>query len=133
MLYPLANIIKKARWMSDHNPIIYSSGQKFQHKRKPFRFQLVWLKQKEFKDKVAEIWSKLVTAKSNLDVWLIKEKKLKSYLKGWGDKKKGDERKLKMELNEELLNLEILEEDNMLNREQLQRKTEIQKQLMVIF
>lgn len=48
-------------------------------------------------------------------------------------RKKGDERKLKVELNEELLTLEILVEDNMLSSEQLERKTEIQKQLMVIF
>lgn len=70
-------------------------------------------------------------AKTNLDKWMIKEKRVKSYLKRWGNQSKGDEKKkLKVGLQEELLFLENIEENGMLNCDQLNRKTEIQKKLM---
>lgn len=37
---------------------------------------------------------------------MIKEKRLKKYLKGWGDKKKGDGKKKKLNLQNELADLE---------------------------
>lgn len=62
-----------------------------------------------------------------------KKKKLKNYLKGWGNKNKGEERKLKNDLHEELMILEGLEEEGMLDNDQLHRKTEIQKKNVGVF
>lgn len=43
---------------------------------------MAWLT-KDFKERVAEIWKKPVKAKTNLEKWLIKGKRVKTYLKGW--------------------------------------------------
>lgn len=55
---------------------------------------------------------------------------MKKYLKSWGNKNKGDEKKLKSELHEEVLAIENVEEDGMFSGEQMIRKTEIQKFFM---
>lgn len=47
-------------------------------------FILVWLTKEDFKEKVARVWRKPVKAKTSIDKWIIKEKRMKSYLKGWG-------------------------------------------------
>lgn len=85
----------------------------------------------DFKNKVKDIWDQNVVAKTSLDKWLIKEKRIKNFLKGRGNKK-GDDKKKKRELQEELMDLEIIEESLILNSDQLQRKTEIQTNLMFL-
>lgn len=90
-LFPLTTIQKKPRVsrLSDHKPLIVYVEKKLKNdKQKPFRFELTWLNHEDFRSKMKEIWSQPVIAKTNLDRWLIKEKRVKKYLKGWGNKKR---------------------------------------------
>lgn len=130
--FPMTNIRKKPRIMSDHNPLTLSVDQKVEHKRKPFRFEISWLHQEGFKGKLKEIWDQPMIAKFNVEKWMIKEKRIKKYFKGWSNKRKGNEKKRKMELQDELLSLETIEEDQLLTAKQLERKTMIQSKHMEI-
>lgn len=65
--FPLSIIHKTVRFMSDHNPIIISTGSKHTGKRKPFRFETSWLKQEGLKEKIKEIWDPYIISRSNID------------------------------------------------------------------
>ena len=65
-----------------------------------------------------------------MDRWIIKIKKVKKFLKGWGLSLKGHTRKYRRILREELSKLEKIEEDGMLPALLLERKTFIQSEIL---
>jgi len=69
---------------------------------------------------------------STIGVWAIKVKKLKKFLKGWGQSLRGLNRKYRNLLQEELLKLEKVEEEEErpLRNSLLERKTFIQTELL---
>ena len=97
---------------------------------RPFWFETAWIRHHEFLPKVRTIWEKQVTARNAVEVWNIKVKRVKKFLKGWGMSLKGHTRKYRRILQEELLVLERMEEDQILPSDALERKTFIQKEMM---
>jgi hypothetical protein len=95
-----------------------------------FSFETAWLKHEEFLPKMKEIWEKPVHAKNAADRWYIKVNRIKKFLKGWGNNLKGQTRRYKMVLKNELDELEKIEEDASLPVHLLERKTFIQTELM---
>ena len=65
-----------------------------------------------------------------MDRWIIKTKRVKKFLKGWGLSLKGHTRKYRRILREELSKLEKIEEDGMLPALLLERKTFIQSEIL---
>jgi hypothetical protein len=64
-----------------------------------------------------------VRGHSVANVWHIKLKRVKKFLKGWAQNISGHQRKYKILLREETLKLEKLEEDDVLPAHLLSRKT----------
>jgi len=95
-----------------------------------FCFETGWINHPDFHPKVKEIWEKPVRGHSITDIRNIKIKRVKKFLKGWSQNIKGHRRKEKNDLQNELLFIEILEEDNSLSAKLLQRKTDIQTELL---
>ncbi|KAG2615883.1 hypothetical protein PVAP13_3NG045571 [Panicum virgatum] len=113
--------------MSDHNPLLLcTDNTPVGKKTSAFCFETSWINHPDFHPKVKEIWEKPVRGNNIIDIWNIKIKRVKKYLKGWSQNIKGHRRKEKNELQDELLLLESLEEDGPLPAELLQRKTDIQ-------
>lgn len=129
-IFPLTNIRKIPRYLSDHNPLILSSDQDQPQKFKTFCFETAWLKHHDFMPKIKEIWEKPIQSKSAIDTWTIKIKRVKKFLTGWGQSLRGHTRKYKNILQEELLALEQAEEQNTLPSPLLDRKTFIQTELL---
>uniref|UniRef100_A0A453F4H0 Endonuclease/exonuclease/phosphatase domain-containing protein n=1 Tax=Aegilops tauschii subsp. strangulata TaxID=200361 RepID=A0A453F4H0_AEGTS len=84
-LFPLVTVRKLVRDVSDHNPLLLSSGAKkntsHQHE---FRFELSWLRDDNFYPTAKRIWDQPVRADDPIDILNIKLKWLKKYFKGWG-------------------------------------------------
>jgi hypothetical protein len=95
-----------------------------------FSFETAWLRHEEFLPKMKEIWEKPVHAKNAAERWYIKVNRIKKFLKGWGNNLKGQTRRYKMVLKNELDELEKIEEDVSLPVHLLERKTFIQTELM---
>uniref|UniRef100_A0A0A9DJR2 Uncharacterized protein n=1 Tax=Arundo donax TaxID=35708 RepID=A0A0A9DJR2_ARUDO len=89
MLFPLTTLKKIPRYMSDHNPMIIETKQQKKRSSKPFCFELSWLQHPDFLPKVKEIWEKPIKSNSSISTWIIKIRRVKKYLKGWGDNNKG--------------------------------------------
>ena len=83
-IFPLAVVRKLPREISDHNPLIISTGVPRNRTNNQFKFDLSWLKNPEFYSLVDKIWSKPCKAKSALDKIQQKMKLIKQFFKGWG-------------------------------------------------
>ena len=128
--FPLTNLRKIPRELSDHNPLVLCTDQEKVKKSKAFCFETSWLKQPDFLPKITEIWEDHVVGASTVDRWIIKIKRVKKFLKGWGLSLKGHTRKYRRILREELSKLEKIEEDGMLPALLLERKTFIQSEIL---
>jgi hypothetical protein len=57
--YPLATVEALNREISDHTPLLLSTGEKAIPKRQaPFKFDLGWLLREGFFEMVSEVWNK---------------------------------------------------------------------------
>uniref|UniRef100_A0A453NCE8 Endonuclease/exonuclease/phosphatase domain-containing protein n=1 Tax=Aegilops tauschii subsp. strangulata TaxID=200361 RepID=A0A453NCE8_AEGTS len=88
-LFPLVSVRKLVRELSDHNPLLLSSGEEGHEAPKPleFRFNLAWIKDEKFLPTVAKIWARRVFSSDPIDILNIKLKRFKTYFKGWGSDK----------------------------------------------
>jgi hypothetical protein len=118
--FPLCNLRKIPRYMSDHNPLIVRTDISQPIGSRPFCFETSWFQQADFNLKVKEIWNEKVVAKSGIDIWCIKLDRVRKFLKGWGQSLEGHTRKYKNILKEELEILEKIEE-NSLDAEKLKK------------
>lgn len=82
MEFPLCNLRKIPRYMSDHNPLIVRTDLDQNIGSRPFCFETSWLQHAEFSLKVKEIWNRKVCAKSAIDTWCIKMGRVKKFLRG---------------------------------------------------
>jgi len=91
--FPLTNLRKAPREMSDHNPLMLGTDWGVKNESRPFCFETAWIRHHEFLPKVRTIWEEQVTARNAVEVWNIKVKRVKKFLKGWGMSLKGHTRK----------------------------------------
>jgi hypothetical protein len=126
----LPNIIvrKLPREISDHNPLILSSGPCKPQKHLQFKFENSWLNNPDFIPIVKQIWEKPCRAPSTMHKIQQKVKLLKQYFKGWGFNLQGELRKKRASISDELSKLETLEEMNGLNDQQFAQKMELLKE-----
>jgi hypothetical protein len=83
-IFPNSMVKRLLREISDHNPLVLSSGSNHVIKHLEFRFELSWLTNPDFLSSVEKIWKKQCNAKTTLDKIQQKLKLLKQYFKGWG-------------------------------------------------
>lgn len=81
-LFRLVWVKKLPREISDHDPLILSSGVIDKSKKIEFRFELSWLSNPDFKPLVEKIWNKHCRATSALDRIQQKLNLIKLYFKG---------------------------------------------------
>ena len=80
-LFPLTNLRKLPRELSDHNPLLLYTEQSTYKKSKAFCFETSWLKHQEFLQKISEIWDVHVRGKDAVDKWCIKVNREKKIIK----------------------------------------------------
>jgi len=129
-LFPTIFIQKLPREISDHNPLILSPASNPPQRKIPFRFETSWLKQPDFMEKVKNLWELPCHAESAMDRIQSKLKRFKQYFKGWGFNIQGENRRMRAELQEELLCIEQMEEESLLPLSMLNRKVEIQSKIL---
>jgi hypothetical protein len=66
-LFPQACVDRLPREVSDHNPLIVSTGKKENLPFIQFKFDLNWFKNPEFFTLVKKIWEKPCGAKTSID------------------------------------------------------------------
>jgi hypothetical protein len=66
-LFPLTNLRKIPRFISDHNPLLLCTDQERIKKSKQFCFETAWLKHVDFLPKIKEIWEKSVSVENAVE------------------------------------------------------------------
>lgn len=127
-LFPNSIVTKLPRDISDHNPLIISSGPSKPVKHIQFRFEISWFSNPDFIPTVQKIWDKPCNAKSSLDKIQQNLKLFKQYFKGWGFNLQGELRKKRALVNTELAVLEKLEEEVGLSDSQVANKLVLLKE-----
>jgi endonuclease/exonuclease/phosphatase family metal-dependent hydrolase len=91
--FPLTNLRKNPRTLSDHNPLILCTDFGEKKKQRQFCFETSWIKHPEFIKKVKEVWGREVAVKNAVEKWQIKLNRVKKFLRGWGHNIKGHTKK----------------------------------------
>ena len=80
--YPLVSVraLEQIESLSDHAPILFSSGVPKPHMQHHFKFELGWLHRDGFDDLVKEVWSRPVAGASPIQRWNNKMRKMCSFL-----------------------------------------------------
>lgn len=102
-IFPQAYVTRLTREVSDHNPLILSSGCNRNLPYIQFRFDMSWIKNPDFYPLVEKIWNKPCKARSAMDRIQQKLKSVKQYFKGWGFNLQGEMRKKKKGVSKRII------------------------------
>jgi hypothetical protein len=82
--FPLISVraLERIEGLSDHAPILLTTGTPKPHNNHRFKFELGWLQRKGFHDMVKNVWERPSTASSPIQRWNSKLRALRSHLGG---------------------------------------------------
>lgn len=129
--YPLVNVSCLSRELSDHTPLLITSGEKLKNQQK-FRFENCWFERPDLPHVIGSVWNGVFHGRNQLDIWHKKFTKLRKVLKGWNINIEGRYRKERNFLLEEIDILDKLEETSPLSSSERQEKIQLQEHLKKI-
>jgi hypothetical protein len=132
LLFPTMIGYLLPRELFDHNPIVISTQNCIQVNRREFRFELSWWKHPDFFLLVKKIWEEPTRDKKALDKILFKLKKVKRFLKCWGFNLAGSRKERKMQIQNEVKDLEIMEENGIISDVQIKSRIDLKSELFSI-
>jgi hypothetical protein len=96
--YPRAAVLALSRNISDHTPLLLSTGIRSVQTIPPFKFELGWFFRDGFVDMVKDIWINEAGGSNPLEKWQAKIRKVRQYLRGWAQHTSGILKKEKKEI-----------------------------------
>jgi hypothetical protein len=97
--YPLVTVEAHNREISDHTPLLLSTGEKAKPKRQPpFKFELGLLLREGIFEMVSDVWNKETRGNTAMQRWQNKIRRLRQFLRGWAKNMNGAYKKEKQEL-----------------------------------
>jgi hypothetical protein len=81
--YSLASARTIPRTPSDHTPILWDSGTDIGIRKPRFKLEKWWIKHKEFRRLVHQIWTSPHVGMSAIDRWQTRIRALRRKAKGW--------------------------------------------------
>jgi hypothetical protein len=128
--FPLATVDALSRDISDHTPLLLSTGEKGKAVSKPpFRFELSWLLKDGFFELVSEVWNKEKRGVTPMQKWQNKIRRLRQFLRGWAKNMAGAYKKEKQELMRKADELDKKAETQLLSQREWDLKQSISERL----
>ncbi|OQU88913.1 hypothetical protein SORBI_3002G120601, partial [Sorghum bicolor] len=115
--YPWATCEVLTRIGSDHNPLLVTTEDTRVNHPYIFRFEMAWFTDAEFQEKLVNRWPNR-ESEDIQDYWKRVKKHIRTFCKGWGNNVRGQLRKDKRALMEEIKLFETRAEDEFLNATQ---------------
>ena len=98
MALPLATVVALSRDISDHTPLLLDTGGLGHTNKQPlFKCELRQLLKEGFFELVAKIWKKENKGVTSIQRWQSKNRRLRSFLRGWAANVNGAYKKEKQE------------------------------------
>jgi hypothetical protein len=117
-IFPLVTVKALNRDISDHTPLLLSTGDGVKLKKPPpFKFELGWLLKEGFFEMVSEVWTKESKGISPMQRWQDKIRRLRQFLRGWAKNMNGAYRKEKQDLLRKAEELDKKAESQLLSQQ----------------
>ena len=123
--YPLRSYMN----LSDHAPILLSTGMPKPQMNHQFKFELGWLLRDGFDDLVKEIWSRPVVGSSPIHIWNNKMHNMRTFLRGWARHTTGILKKEKARLSAIIENLDGIAVERALSPQEIELKCQSNVQI----
>jgi hypothetical protein len=94
--FPRASVHALLRNISDHTPLLLSTGVVTAQTIPSFKFELGWFLWYGFVDMVKDIWVNETRGSTPLEKWQAKIRKVRQHLRGWAKHTSGLLKKEKM-------------------------------------
>ena len=110
--FPMVSVraLPRIEAISDHAPILLTTGLPRPQHRRRFKFELGWLHRDGFHEMVKEVWNKPVAGLTPIHIWNNKMRALRKFLGGWARHTTGILKKEKLHLSSLIDDLEALAE-----------------------
>jgi hypothetical protein len=123
--YPLATLLAINREISDHSPILLDTGERSKvGSQNRFHFELSWLSIGIYRE---------AKGASVIQVWQQKVSRLRSFLRGWDRNLKGNLKRHKQSISQELNVLGIKAETDMLQPFEINRRNLLKNRLLSLW
>jgi exonuclease III len=128
--FPLATVDALSRDISDHTPLLLSTGNDPKDRKTyPFRFELGWLLKDGFFELVSDVWNKEKRGVTPMKKWQNKIRRLRQFLRGWAKNMAGAYKKEKKELMRKSEELDKKAETQLLSQREWDLKQSISERL----
>jgi hypothetical protein len=83
--FPMVSVraLERIKGISDHAPILLTTGTPKLSGKHRFKFELEWLQRDGFHDMVKSVWDRPVNVVTPIQRWNFKIHALRSHLSGW--------------------------------------------------
>jgi hypothetical protein len=116
--------LERIEGLSDHAPILLTTGTPKPPGNHHFKFELGWLQRDAFHDMVKDVWGRPVTTMAPIQRWNFKIRALHSHLHGWARHVTGVLKKEKLKLSSIIDGLEAIAEVAPLSEQEIELKNE---------
>jgi hypothetical protein len=124
--FPLVSVraLPRIESLSDHAPILLTTGMPTSPPKRPFKFELGWLLREGFSDMVKNVWEQHYVAGSPIQRWNCKLRAVRKYLGGWARHTAGLLKQEKLSLSTSIDELEAIAEYRRLTTHELDLKNQ---------
>ena len=124
--FPLVSVraLPRIESLSDHAPILLTTGTPTSPPKRPFKFELGWLLREGFSDIVKNVWEQHYVAGSPIQRWNCKLRVVRKYLGGWARHTAGLLKQEKLSLSTSIDELEAIAEYRRLTMHELDLKNQ---------
>ena len=102
MQYPLISVRTLVRGVSDHAALLLDSGDHPIMQKKPFKFELCWLRREGLEAVVSKVWKAKHPGRNALDRWHACFVTMRRTLRGWNLNIEGLYRRERMDITRKL-------------------------------
>jgi mannosylglycoprotein endo-beta-mannosidase len=129
--FPLVSVraLERIEKLSDHAPILLTTGSTRPLGRKQFKFELGWIHRDGFLDMVKNVWDRPVTGQTPIERWNHKMRALRKHLSGWARHITGILKQEKRKLSLIIDDLEALAEVRPLSVSEIELKSQSNAQI----
>jgi hypothetical protein len=129
--YPMVSVraLERIEKLSDHAPILLTTGTPRPLCKRPFKFELGWLQREGFHDMVKKVWERPVAGNTPIMRWNKKMRALRKYLSGWASQVSGILKKEKIRLSSIIDDLEALAEIRPISSQEIELKIQSNAQI----
>jgi hypothetical protein len=117
-------VLERIEGISDHDPILLTTGTPKPSGNHRFKFELGWLECKDFQDMVKNVWDRPVLDVSPIQMWNNKLWALRTHFSGWARHVTGVLEKEKIGLFSIIDDLEDLAEVRPLSTQEIELKSQ---------